>query len=168
MNERVYSGVKALAVFDNYFVGAKGYRLYNYYFDDKTKPEYVGRVVDCKYSFFSKFKLTRRFMRAEVNGLYYLPDGFEAFIPYVLFVNCFKAFSCTEYKRYTPDARKSYDCINYTTDKCILSAAYPRNYIKLEKSYASPVKSADYCKDQRNSIHYHCQNSSLCGFSAHS
>lgn len=75
MNERVYKGVKALAVFDNYFVGAKGYRLYNYYFDGKTKPEYVGRVVDCKYSFFSKFKLTRRFMRAEVNGLYYLPDG---------------------------------------------------------------------------------------------
>ena len=75
MNERVYNGVKALAVFDDYFVGAKGYRLYNYYFDGKTKPEYVGRVVDCKYSFFSKFKLTRRFMRAEVNGLYYLSDG---------------------------------------------------------------------------------------------
>ncbi len=75
MNERVYKGVKALAVFDNYFVGAKGYRLYNYYFDGEGKREYVGRVVDGKYSFFSKFKLTRRFMRAEVNSLYCLPDG---------------------------------------------------------------------------------------------
>ena len=62
MNERVYKGVKALAVFDNYFVGAKGYRLYNYYFDGGK--EYIGRIVDCKYSLFSKFKLTRRFMRA--------------------------------------------------------------------------------------------------------
>lgn len=75
MTERVYKGVKALAVFDNHFVGAKGYRLYNYYFDGHTRPEYVGRIVDYKYSFFSKFKLTRRFMRAEVNGLYCLPDG---------------------------------------------------------------------------------------------
>lgn len=75
MNERVYRGVKALAVFDNYFVGANGYRLYNFYFDSHIKPEYIGRVVDYKYSFFSKFKLTRRFMRAEVNGFYSLPDG---------------------------------------------------------------------------------------------
>lgn len=75
MGEIRYSGVKALALFDDYFIGAKGYRLYKYYFDEAHKREYVGRVADWKYSLFSKFRLTRRFLRAEVNNLYFLPDG---------------------------------------------------------------------------------------------
>lgn len=75
MRERRYSGVKALALFDDYFIGARGYSLYKYYFDGATKREYVGRVADWRYSFFSKFRLTRRFMRAEINNFYELADG---------------------------------------------------------------------------------------------
>lgn len=75
MTEHKYRGVKALTVFDDYFVGAVGYRLYKYYFDGKRSREYVGRIVDCKYALFSRFSLTRRFMRAEVTALYHLADG---------------------------------------------------------------------------------------------
>lgn len=75
MTECKYRGVKALTVFDYYFVGAVGYRLYKYYFDGKRSREYVGRIVDCKYALFSRFSLTRRFMRAEVTALYHLADG---------------------------------------------------------------------------------------------
>lgn len=75
MTERKYIGVKALTVFDDYFIGAKGYRLYKYYFGENKKREYVGRVVDWKYSLFSECRLTRRFMRAEITALYHLADG---------------------------------------------------------------------------------------------
>ena len=75
MSEKVYKGVRALAVFDDGFIGASGYRLYKCYFDKSTKREYIGRVADWKYSFFSEFKLTRRFMRAEINNFYELADG---------------------------------------------------------------------------------------------
>ena len=75
MTERKYRGVKALTIFDEYFVGAVGYRLYKYYFDGKQSREYVGRIADCKYALFSRFSLTRRFMRAEITALYHLADG---------------------------------------------------------------------------------------------
>lgn len=75
MTECKYRGVKALTVFDDYFVGAVGYRLYKYYFDGKRSREYVGRIADCKYAPFSEFSLTRRFMRAEITALYHLADG---------------------------------------------------------------------------------------------
>ena len=70
-----------------------------------------------------------------------------------------KAFPCTEDKRDAPDSRKSYHCINNTADECVLTAAYPCNYIKLKKTYASPVKCADYSEYQRYSIHYHVLSS---------
>ena len=73
----------------------------------------------------------------------------------ILLVDRLKSFSCAEDKRNTPDSRKSNYCINYTAEKCILTAAYPCNYIKLKKSYASPVECADYSEYQRNSIHNH-------------
>ncbi|MBR2628877.1 MAG: hypothetical protein IKD24_04250, partial [Alistipes sp.] len=75
MTEHKYRGVKALTVFDDYFIGAVGYRLYKYYFDGKRSKEYVGRIADCKYVPFSRFSLTRRFMRAEITALYHLADG---------------------------------------------------------------------------------------------
>ena len=75
MTEHKYRGVKALTVFDDYFISAVGYRLYKYYFDSKRSREFVGRIADCKYAPFSRFSLTRRFMRAEITALYHLADG---------------------------------------------------------------------------------------------
>ena len=78
-----------------------------------------------------------------------------------LLVERLKTFPCSEQEGYTPYSRKSYDCINYTAEQSVLTTAYPCNYIKLKKTYASPVKSAYYCEYQRDSIHDHCQKSSL-------
>ncbi len=70
----LYKQIKVLEVYDEYFVGVKGYKLYKYTFATK-KYECIGRVKDCKYSLFARFKLTRRFFRAEVNNLYRLSNG---------------------------------------------------------------------------------------------
>lgn len=54
-------------------VGANGMLLNRGYFLQNSSGKY--RVEDGKYSFLSRFKLTRRFMRAEITGLYILPNG---------------------------------------------------------------------------------------------
>lgn len=74
MKPTIYQHIKALYVCDKYFIGAKGYRLYKYDFTTK-RYEYIGRIKDFKYALLSKFKLTRRFFRAEINNLYNLPNG---------------------------------------------------------------------------------------------
>lgn len=75
MTHLTYKGVKALAVFDDHFIGAKGYNLYKFGFDGDTRGEKIGTVSDWKTSLFSKFRLTSRFLRAEINRLYTLKDG---------------------------------------------------------------------------------------------
>ena len=72
-----------------------------------------------------------------------------------LFVDRLELFAGSEEKRDTPDSRKGNDCIDYTAYKTTLTAAQPRNDIKLEKTYASPVKGADDGQYERYSVHYH-------------
>ena len=74
MKTTIYKNIKVLYVCDSYFIGAKGYRLYKYDFTTK-QYECIGYVKDSKYSILSNFKITRRFFRAEINSLYYLPNG---------------------------------------------------------------------------------------------
>lgn len=79
MNIEKYKGFKALYVEDDYFIGAKGYKLYKYTFATK-KFEYYGRVADSRYSIPARFSITRRLLRAEINNLYMLPSGAELII----------------------------------------------------------------------------------------
>ena len=71
---QLFRNIKVLEVNEDYFIGAKGYNLYKYGFSS-GRYEQVGRVVDPKYSFLSRFSLTRRFFRAEINNLYELHNG---------------------------------------------------------------------------------------------
>ena len=65
---------KILLVKEGGYIYAKGYRLYEH--DSSTgKSCYIGCISDAKYGLFARFKLTRRFLRAEITGLYPLEDG---------------------------------------------------------------------------------------------
>ena len=68
-----FKGIKVLEVTDDYFLGSKGYQIFKYDFLQK-KYDFFASVID-KYSFFSKYSLLRRFLRAEINGLYSLKNG---------------------------------------------------------------------------------------------
>lgn len=64
---------KILLVKEGGYIYAKGYRLYEH--DLSTgKSCYIGCIPDAKYGLWTKFKLTRRFFRAEITGLYPLTD----------------------------------------------------------------------------------------------
>lgn len=64
---------KILLVKEGGYIYAKGYRLYEH--DLSTgKSCYIGCIPDAKYGLWAKFKLTRRFFRAEITGLYPLTD----------------------------------------------------------------------------------------------
>lgn len=65
---------KVLLVKSGGYIFAKGYSLYSY---DKSsnKATYIGRIPDRKYAIFSYCRLSRRFFRAEITGLYELRDG---------------------------------------------------------------------------------------------
>lgn len=69
----MFRGVKVLEVTDDYFLGSKGYQIVKYVFSNK-KYELVANVID-KYSLLSRYSLFRRFLRAEITGLYSLRDG---------------------------------------------------------------------------------------------
>lgn len=70
----IFRNIKVLEVHDDYFIGAKGYKLCKYLFATK-KYEYVGKVADFKYALASSFFLTRRLLRAEITHLYSLSNG---------------------------------------------------------------------------------------------
>ena len=72
-------GVKVLEVNDDYLLGVKGYSLIKYDFLQKKAIPYA-KVVDNKYAPFSKCCLPRRFLRAEITGLYTLSDGTQLVI----------------------------------------------------------------------------------------
>jgi len=74
----IFKNIKALEVNDEYFIGAKGYKLYKCYYS--RKREYIGKVRDFKYSLFSKLPLIRRLFRAELNNLYSLSDNSQLII----------------------------------------------------------------------------------------
>lgn len=65
---------KVLLVKNGGYVYAKGYDLYVY--DNQTgKTTPIGRIPDRRYAFLSRCRLSRRFFRAEITGLYELRDG---------------------------------------------------------------------------------------------
>lgn len=70
----IFRNVKVLEVHDDYFIGARGYKLYKYTFATK-KYRYVAKVDDPKYVLFSRCFLTRRLLRAEITNLYSLSNG---------------------------------------------------------------------------------------------
>ena len=61
----------------------------------------------------------------------------------------------SEEQRDAPDTCKSDYGIDYSADDASLSSADPRDYIKLEKTDATPVKRADYGEDERYFVHNH-------------
>ena len=72
-----------------------------------------------------------------------------------LFIQRFKALSGTEDERDTPNARQSDHGIYDTASDRFLTAEYPCDNVKAEKTDATPVKSAYDGDYQGNSIHYH-------------
>lgn len=69
-----FKGIKVLEVGDNYFIASKGYKLVKYDFKQKSY-EYLAQVLDRKYGLFARFSLLKRFLRAEITGLYTLKNG---------------------------------------------------------------------------------------------
>ena len=57
---------KIISIYDSCPLISNGYWL------NDEKGSY--KVVDSKYAFFSRFAFTRRFLRTEITGLFYLPD----------------------------------------------------------------------------------------------
>ena len=83
-----FKGIKVLEVTDDYFLGSKGYQIFKYDFSLK-KYDFFASVID-KYSFFSKYSLLRRFLRAEINGLYLQRKVYSIKIIILLFLErCF-------------------------------------------------------------------------------
>lgn len=74
MKNKLIYNFKVLAVFSDYILGAKGYRIDKYALDGKWL-EHLGTLEDSKYGKWAKYKLTRRLFRAEITGLYNLEDG---------------------------------------------------------------------------------------------
>lgn len=71
---RIFRNIKVLEVYNDYFIGARGYKLYKYFFASGNS-EYLAKVDDPKYALFSKLFLTRRLLRAEITKHYTLPGG---------------------------------------------------------------------------------------------
>lgn len=65
---------KILIVLTHEYIYSRGYRLYKHV-NDSQKDFFLGAIDDKKYYFLSKYKLLRRFFRAEITGLYLLNDG---------------------------------------------------------------------------------------------
>lgn len=74
MQQVLYKNIRILSVHDDYFIAAKGYKLFKYDLLTGQKNFYAW-VKDFNYSMFSKFSLTRRLLRAEITNLYDLPNG---------------------------------------------------------------------------------------------
>ena len=73
----------------------------------------------------------------------------------LLFVQSLEFFARSEEQRNAPDARESHEGIDYSADKCGLTAEQPGDDIEFKKSYASPVESTDYRQYKCYSVHYH-------------
>jgi len=73
----------------------------------------------------------------------------------ILLVKCLELLARSEKKRYAPYTRKRDHRIYYTAEKRILTAAYPRDDIKIEYTDATPVKRTDYRDYQGYPIYYH-------------
>ena len=56
------------------WIVCKGYRFYKYY-PDIGKMEYFSKVVDDKNALLSRFRLIRRFFRAEITHLYHFQNN---------------------------------------------------------------------------------------------
>ena len=59
---------KVLLVGNGFEIHSKGYKLFK-------QAERIGFINDKKYASLSQFKFTRRFLRAEITGLFELHDG---------------------------------------------------------------------------------------------
>ncbi len=70
---------RALVVYDDYIIGAKGYHLYKYDIK-KRKMFFYSKIKDIKYSLLSRFFLSRRFFRAEITNFYTLSNGTQLVI----------------------------------------------------------------------------------------
>lgn len=70
---------RALVVKDNEILGARGYNIYSYNISSKKLSKRY-QVNDTKYAQLSKFKLLRRFFRAEITSLYTLNNGCDLVI----------------------------------------------------------------------------------------
>ena len=76
---RVIKNFRALIVVDDGIIGAKGYRICKYNFDNHKIIKET-HVKDRKYSLLSRFFLTRRFFRAEITNLYRLSGNTQLLI----------------------------------------------------------------------------------------
>lgn len=74
------------------------------------------------------------------------------FLVFDLFVKSLEFFSRAEEERDTPNAREGDDGVDDTADEGILTAAEPRNYVKLEKTDATPVEGSDDGENESDSI----------------
>lgn len=73
MTEKIYD-FKVLAVYADYLIGARGYKIDKYSFEGKWL-EHIGTLEDTKYARMARHKFTRRLMRAEITSFYELRDG---------------------------------------------------------------------------------------------
>lgn len=74
MASQIFKNIKVLDVHDDFLIGAKGYKLYKYDFENK-EWEYEATVCDSKNALLSIFNLTSRLFRAEICNFYMLNDG---------------------------------------------------------------------------------------------
>ena len=72
----------------------------------------------------------------------------------ILFGYC-NRFAVSEKQADKPKTADRYECINNSADYFALSAEYPCDYIKTEKTDGAPVDGADYYKKQCDSVDYH-------------
>ena len=118
---------------------------------DFSKDMYVIAFIACSImmaflstSWISALNLESRFLNCKVERVI---DQLDEDITLSDIADCIKK------EGYTPDTRKCDNGVNYTAQKCRLTAEEPGNYIELEKSDAAPVKTADNAQRQANSVH---------------
>ena len=75
--------------------------------------------------------------------------------PSFLVLDLVKGLASAKQQRDAPNAGKSYQSIDDAAEQRGLSAADPRNDVKLKQSDAAPVESANDGQNQRNAIQYH-------------
>ena len=73
MKIQIYN-FKVLAVYSDYLLGSRGYKIDKYSLDGKWMA-HVGTLEDKKYGRWAEHKLTRRLIRAEITALYDLADN---------------------------------------------------------------------------------------------
>ncbi|MDY0201553.1 MAG: hypothetical protein RBR40_11270 [Tenuifilaceae bacterium] len=70
---------RALSIHDDFILGARGYHIYKYCFQDRRLKK-LYKVDDYTYGFLAKFPLVKRFFRAEITRLYHLANGADLLI----------------------------------------------------------------------------------------